>query len=332
MNANGLYGRSAHRRSKGTRAFALSAALGVSALFGMAIVGAALQPLDAYGVARVGNGGDALAAEFVANADEVLQLVTALIEDGNVTLPAGFNFARFRERIQTAVVYTQDKTMSQGYEVDALNFPAENRIVVSRGRWRSIAFDLKVVRQLIIHEYLGLAGADDRSYQISSFLIRKIHNGGDRGELWLLKDLGDGRHTNPFYGAWLETRLNLFKPSRTPYSLHLQKGRVVSLRNLDRTEPHCEIKVPAFQGSGNPPDSVKVKFDVFSTQEVPGAAGNSVRLDVRKPALVSDFVCTNGEGAVDKATVRDALDALGETFFLNHLGRARLGGQCLPSR
>ena len=282
----------------------------------------------AHAESRVGNGGDALAAEFVANADEVLQLATTLVQTSNTSMPAGFDLEAFSQKIKTAKVYTQDRTFSNGFEVDALNFPDENRIVVNRTRWRTLYFDLKVSRMLVIHEYLGLAKAEDSSYQISSFMIRKINNGGDNGELWLLKDIDDKRYTNPFYGAYLDAQLNIFEPSRVPYSIFFQTGRKVSERDVNKSQPYCVINVPALNISSRPAATVKVKLQIFSATETTGFDGQPVAINVQKSALINQFVCTNGAGNINKTTVKDALDSLGNYIFLNHLGSSKLGNQC----
>lgn len=306
--------------------------LGTSGLFwGPLTLLPAVLPAVAHAESRVGNGGDALAAEFAANADEVLQLATTLAQTNNVTMPAGFNLDTFTQKIRTAKVYTQDHTFSNGFEVDALNFPDDNRIVVNRTRWKSIYFDLKVLRQLVIHEYLGLARAEDTSYQISSFVIRKINNGGDKGELWLLKDIDDKRYNNPFYGAYLDAQLNLFAPSRTPYTIFLQEGRKLAEQDVNKTKAYCAIAVPALNISSTPANSVKVKLQVFSADETTGIDGQPVAIEVQKAALITKFVCTNGAGNTNKTTVKDALDSLGNYFYLNHLGSSRLGNQCQVS-
>lgn len=60
---------------------------------------------------------------------------------------------------------------SRGEEVDAVNFPSEGRILVSRSRWAEYRQDQKV--SLVLHEYLSVMGLNDRDYQISAPFLRE---------------------------------------------------------------------------------------------------------------------------------------------------------------
>ena len=268
---------------------------------------------------RVGNGGDSLAAEFVSFADETLQIVETLAGSDPTSLPKGFDLPAWKKSIQTAKVYTKDVTFVGDEEVDALNFPDDNKIQVSRKRWKGLGYNLKSTRLLVIHEYLGLSKQRDESYEISTQLVRKIQNGGSQGELWLLKDLDDPRYTNPFYGAFFETSFDNLRPvAAGAREVIFQGGEKVG--GVDPRLPSCKIVF-----STSLPSSAKtIKLPIMGANELSGVAGGEVSLDLQK-SFVASFTCGAGTGGL-KVTVKDALDSLGKNAFLMHFGAAQVGG------
>ena len=288
----------------------------------------------------MGNGGDSMAAEFVSAADDTLQLVETLANSPDAALPQEFDFLAFKRTVATARVFSQETTYLGDIEVDALNYPAEQKIVVSRKRWLGLGFNLKATRMLIIHEYLGLAGVNDTSYQVSSKLLRKISNGGSSGELWLLKDLADSRYTNPFYGAFFETTFEAFSPVKSSARVgglpapiprnavvYFQNGKKIKETEKNENLPYCYVQIKV---TSLPDSNAKLKFPIFASSEANDASG-AVFLDLRK-SFITPIVCKPGERQQPRAklTVKDALDALEQNFFLVHTGTASRGNvQCL---
>jgi|GEM_PF-4090839 len=296
----------------------------------MGVTGAmmAFVPAIAHAESRVGNGGDAMAAEFVSVADETVELLATLGSTDAQGFPPGFDLVRFRKAVATSKVFTSEKTFLEGgTEVDALNYPDEGRIVLSRSRWKGVGYDLKTVRLLVIHEYLGLSRHDDSSYAISSYLVRKINNGGSRGELWPLKDIDDTRYTNPFYGAFFEGTFDAFRPlAGEGGTVYWQNGKKISESSVDFAKAHCIIEntVPSL-----PTSNATLKFAIFGAEESPGDSA-AVKIELKK-SFIGSFVCSRGRGGRDaqKTTVKDALDALGSGLFLYHFGAAQVGNvQC----
>lgn len=273
-----------------------------------------------------------MAAEYVSMGDEIVEILETMRKTDVQAFPSGFDFAGFKRAVAKGVVYTQEQTFlgndGRGPEVDALNYPDEGRIVLSRSRWRGIGYNLKAVRLLVIHEYLGLARQDDSTYRISSYLVRKINNGGSRGELWPLKDVDDKRFTNPFYGAFFETTFQGLRPLAGQGNVvFFQGGQKIPEARVDLAQPWCELEI----AGSLPTAAAELKLSIFDASELPGE-GARVSIDLKK-AFVKSFVCSRGEGgrSTQKTTVKDALDALGSQMFLYHYGAAQVGNpQCTP--
>lgn len=322
----------AGRRTARVLGFVSASALVLTGLLAHAAWSVAI-PSRAYAESRVGNGGDSVAAEYVSMADETVEILETLRRTDAEGFPSGFDFDGFKRAVAGTVVYTQEKTYlgqdGRGAEVDALNFPDERRIVLSRSRWRGIGYNLKAVRLLVIHEYLGIARQDDSTYRISSYLVRKIGNGGSKGELWPLKDIDDPRFTNPFYGAFLETTFANMRPLAGEGSVvFYQNGRKTPASRIAFDRPYCELQLSA----ALPASSSTLKLAIFGAEEVPGADGAKVSIDLKK-AFVKSFQCSRGVGGKpsQKTTVKDALDALGNEMFLYHYGAAQVGNpRCQP--
>lgn len=273
---------------------------------------------QAFAEFRVGNGGDAMAAEFIELADETLQQVEKLLHENDVLLQERTSLEELKRRIATAVVYTKDKTFVDANEVDALNFPEENKIVLNRNRWKSLAFSLKGLKTLVLHEYLTMAGADDKSYQVSNFIVRKIFNGGTKGELWHLKDLADRKQSNPFFSAWFEINGSFLRGQKTRY---FQNGLVLSENLVDSSRAHCKMVLTgkSLDASGN---NTRIRLPVMSSTSVKSTA-SSVEIDLQKPVLISKFVCTSGSG--EMVTVKDLLDSIPPEMSFQHQGKNSIG-------
>jgi hypothetical protein len=73
---------------------------------------------------------------------------------------------KLKEVVMTTRVQSEENLQLDSREVNAINIPAKNLIIVNRTRWPRLKSDEKV--QLVLHEYLWIAGYDDSSYQLSA--------------------------------------------------------------------------------------------------------------------------------------------------------------------
>jgi len=116
-----------------------------------------------------GHGGDAIAANFVSIAYDVLSdLYTEPIKE--------IDTKRLSQAIsKTSVRSSKDKLfdITAGAQVDAINHPTKKvpEIVVSRKRWGSIR-EVYQKRRLVLHEYLNIMGVNDKKYEVSSLIDR----------------------------------------------------------------------------------------------------------------------------------------------------------------
>lgn len=116
--------------------------------------------LNAHAGNELGNGGDSYAQEFTALGR---RLVESIRSRPDPRIPDAGALAAAVDKTHVA---SAGKLELRGAEVDAINYPAESRIQFNRERWKE--YDLRQKASLVLHEYLGVAGVDDGSYQISS--------------------------------------------------------------------------------------------------------------------------------------------------------------------
>ncbi len=259
---------------------------------------------------RVGNGGDAMAAEFVEMADDTLLQLAKLKSLAEPFPLSAEEYKSLATAIATTVVFTKDKTiLTNSAEVDAINYPVDHKILLNRSRWNALVYNLKSLKTIVLHEYLTLAGVDDKSYQVSTKLVRKIFNGGSVAELWYLKDIDDKRFTNPFLSPWLEidgTKLNA--KSFAEGVINFQNGRVV--QHVVAGLPFCSLEL----AQAALPNAV-LKIYILNANEI---AENIVELDLGKPAIFKHMRCTSGSRAA-KPTVENMLDSLdNQSIIFNH--------------
>ncbi len=119
----------------------------------------------ARGTATSG-GGDSVAAEFTSVGYQVVAILrTNPIENVDVNV--------IDRAVRTTLVETKDRLRLDDREVDAINFPAKKRILLSRDRWSKARMDLKSRIVLAFHEYLAIAGISDKNYELSHKLFEK---------------------------------------------------------------------------------------------------------------------------------------------------------------
>jgi hypothetical protein len=123
-----------------------------------------------------GNGGDVYALEFVRTGERLVQLMKY---DGIKAV----DLERLGRAVDHAVVESTEKRLKlKGVRKDAVNFKKKRKmhIVFDRTRWKEMTKGERAA--LVLHEYLGLIGAEAASYQFS----RELSGRFDFGHLhWL---------------------------------------------------------------------------------------------------------------------------------------------------
>jgi hypothetical protein len=119
-----------------------------------------------------GHGGDIAVSIFIGiayktylcleNSPEILADYPLLLED-------------FKSAMQRASVFSVERTLLNGNEVDAINYPTVDspKILISRNRWLDERLSADMRALLVFHEYLSVAGYDDSSYKISYIQIQR---------------------------------------------------------------------------------------------------------------------------------------------------------------
>ncbi len=108
---------------------------------------------------ELGNGGDLVAQEFIAAGRKLVQELRAKPD------PRIPDVEKLAKMVETVKVSTAETLTLHGNEVDAINFPEERHIDVSRSRWRDYGAGKRA--SLVLHEYLGVLNVDDKQYEIS---------------------------------------------------------------------------------------------------------------------------------------------------------------------
>lgn len=120
------------------------------------------------GGGEVGNGGDAVVQEFQFLGKETVKLIPHL----RTTALTYNEVKQLKGAIEGATVESKEQLFLNGIEVDAINYPSQKKIEISRSRWREPGNANRERRwALAVHEYLWLAGVDDTSYKVSSQLF-----------------------------------------------------------------------------------------------------------------------------------------------------------------
>jgi hypothetical protein len=118
---------------------------------------------------EVGNGGDSLVIKIRKGAELIEQRLSDMNTEcsSRLTLSAR-DFSSLLARVKIETQTEPLFLVENGRQVfkEAINYPASVRIVFNRGSF--LASETK--EQLIVHEFLGLAGIDDKSYTESSLI------------------------------------------------------------------------------------------------------------------------------------------------------------------
>lgn len=108
---------------------------------------------------ELGNGGDLVAQEFIAAGRKLVQ---RLRETPDARIPEVDQLAEAVEKVK---VTSAGSLTLHGAEVDAINYPEEREIDVSRPRWEAANPEKRA--SLVLHEYLGILQVNDLHYEIS---------------------------------------------------------------------------------------------------------------------------------------------------------------------
>ena len=119
---------------------------------------------DRGGASSGGGGGDGYAAEFVHTAISIYAMLKR--QKKPLVNPDQFKMAFDHTR-----VFSKKALSLNGQEVDAINYPDDHRIVVSRARWKELSEQPRNKLVLVAHEYFGIMGLNDKSYQLSKSIF-----------------------------------------------------------------------------------------------------------------------------------------------------------------
>lgn len=137
---------------------------------------------SAHATKLVGNGGDEYAIQFVDVGRQVLQF----LEKSPVK---GIDREKLRNAMEkTEVESTEKDLILLGKPKDAINYPELKKIVINRARWGAISVNFPNQAALVLHEYLGIIGADDTGYKLSKKVLKELNAG--RANVFEAKDFG----------------------------------------------------------------------------------------------------------------------------------------------
>jgi hypothetical protein len=128
----------------------------------------------AHAGGMVGNGGDAVLQEFNLRG---IQLANYFKSELSVAQTYGIDPLKFLATVKGTKLEGQDHLFLSGQEVDAINYPPESRIEVSRTRWTQSATRgdaYFVQRRIALHEYLWVYGINDAAYTVSNAILADI--------------------------------------------------------------------------------------------------------------------------------------------------------------
>jgi hypothetical protein len=119
-----------------------------------------------------GNGGDITSLEFVRYA----RLAIKYLNESKVPTDLEPTVKKIENSLEVVKVNSSSELlMLNGNEVDAINYPLESKIVVSRNGWKYIKqYSLFSLYTFVLHEYLGVSGINDQEYSTSQKLLKVI--------------------------------------------------------------------------------------------------------------------------------------------------------------
>lgn len=121
---------------------------------------------------NVCNGGGGESEEFVTLGSVISQIISSGKIEINIP---NFNASKFADTVKIATIIASDEPqLLNGEEKDALNYPAEQKIVFNVKKFNERTPPEK--SKLVTHEYLWLAGVNDENYKYSEVIIKKIED------------------------------------------------------------------------------------------------------------------------------------------------------------
>jgi hypothetical protein len=135
-----------------------------------ALIAVAVSGPHAKAGGWVSGGGDGVAQEFISFGYRVYDFINT-----SSSLKAGFSLEDMKSDLDEVTVETKDNLFLLGVEKDAINYPAQKKIEVSRTRWQSLSGAQKA--SLALHEYLGIRFSD-RVYELSAPILTALARSG----------------------------------------------------------------------------------------------------------------------------------------------------------
>jgi hypothetical protein len=158
--------------------------------------------LNAWAGGMVGNGGDAVLQEFNLRG---IQMANYFSTETLVAKSVGVDPVRFMKVVHETSLSGADHLTLNGVEVDAINYPSEQRIEVSRTRWIDSAQRLDsffVQRRIALHEYLWIYGIDDTGYSVSNQIIEQFERSAGHDADPVVQDLLRGKVCDALTSNW----------------------------------------------------------------------------------------------------------------------------------
>ncbi len=119
----------------------------------------------------VGRGGDSIALDFQSTARYDL----AFIRQNPNIFNGKVDINQLEKVIAAAKVEVQDQVFLGEVEKIAVNYSNPDRIVVGSKRWLQIPLNDPRKLTLVLHEYFGLMGLDDTSYELTELFLRAVN-------------------------------------------------------------------------------------------------------------------------------------------------------------
>jgi hypothetical protein len=133
-------------------------------MFSATAMAGATNSNSIYDGAGDAGGGDAYSLEFSLLGHQAVETVrSAKIEE--------INTEDFSSAVLNSRVVSEDKLYLNGEEVDAINYPSQKKIEMSRTRWDQLEGNRDRKLKLVIHEYLSVMGLSDANYALTEKVI-----------------------------------------------------------------------------------------------------------------------------------------------------------------